>query len=162
MDHVFGYGSLVRLDGSPARMRGHRRTWGVAMDNARTIPGYKYYVDARTGERPDVFVAFVDFEPANDGDAVDGVIFPVTAEELDALDARERNYERVSVTSLVEPRPDGGRVWAYAGRADARDRCARGRAEGRLVVSAEYARLVTRASGDEPPCPVVELRRIDL
>lgn len=127
------------------------------MDNSRTIPGYKYYVDARTGERPEVFVAFLDVQPADD--SADGLVFPVTPEELAALDQRERNYERVEVTELVDPRPDG-RVWTYAGSADGRERQERGLAGGTLVVSADYLRLVV--DPPEPSCPVAELRRIDL
>ena len=160
MDHVFGYGSLTRRSGTPARLRGHRRVWGVAMDNSRTIAGYKYYVDARSGERPEVFVAFLDLQPTTDGESAAGVLFPVTPEELATLDARERNYGRVDVTELVDPRPDGGRVWTYAGSSGGRARRDRGVAEGRLVVSSEYARLVV--DPPDPPYPVMELRRVDL
>ena len=39
---VFGYGSLLRRPGGiPCHLLGHRRAWNVAMDNRRTIPGYK-------------------------------------------------------------------------------------------------------------------------
>ena len=62
---VFGYGSLVRRpDGIPCHLLGHRRAWNVAMDNRRTIPGYKYYVDPETGERPPVRVTFLSLYPA--------------------------------------------------------------------------------------------------
>jgi hypothetical protein len=128
------------------------------MDNSQTIPGYKYYVDASTGERPAVFVAFVDIRPA-ESDAANGTLFPVTVEELAALDHRERNYERVEVTESIDPRPDG-RVWTYLGREAGRERCERGLAEGTLVVSSEYMRLVVEPP--DPPCPVLELTRIDL
>jgi cation transport regulator ChaC len=43
---VFGYGSLLPAGVAalpagavPCRLRGWRRTWGVAMDNARDLPG---------------------------------------------------------------------------------------------------------------------------
>src|ERR687894_1532691 len=39
---VFGYGSLAAgFAGRRARLHGHRRVWGVAMDNRLDIPGYK-------------------------------------------------------------------------------------------------------------------------
>jgi hypothetical protein len=68
--YVFGYGSLAaaglaglnrtpRREGFVADLEGFERGWGVAMDNTRTVPGYKCYVD-RTGSRPDVCVAFLD------------------------------------------------------------------------------------------------------
>jgi hypothetical protein len=103
---VFGYGSLLEgAAGTPCRLPGHRRRFGVAMDNRRTIPGYKYYLDAATGERPAVFVAFLDIVE-DPGSAVEGLSFEVDAAALAALDDRERNYRRVEVD---------GRLWAYAG-----------------------------------------------
>src|SRR5687767_9643026 len=74
---VFGYGSLLEAaGGTPRRLSGHRRRFGVAMDNRRTIPGYKYYLDAATGERPAVFVAFLDIVE-DPGSAVEGISFEV-------------------------------------------------------------------------------------
>ncbi|MGH2917402.1 MAG: hypothetical protein ACRDLS_02220, partial [Solirubrobacteraceae bacterium] len=58
---VFGYGSLAaECDGAAARLRDHRRVWGVAMDNSRDLPGYKHYRLRGDASRPAVFVAFVD------------------------------------------------------------------------------------------------------
>src|SRR5215211_2967391 len=98
---VFGYGSL--LDGAtgvPCHLRGWRRRFGVAMDNRRTIPGYKYFLDARTGARPEVFVAFLDVVP-EPGAAVQGIAAEVDPARLEALDDRERNYARVDVAAAV-------------------------------------------------------------
>src|SRR3954449_985332 len=130
---VFGYGSLVRRpDGLPCNLLGHRRTWNVAMDNRRTIAGCKYYVDRDTGERPPVRVTFLNLYPAAEG-RVNGIAFPVTADELEALDRRERNYERIDVTRLLDV-DLGATVWTYVGRSDARERFAAGAA----VVSQDY------------------------
>src|SRR3954467_12850461 len=108
-EYVFGYGSLVEAleaGGAPAELRGYRRRWAVAMDNTRDLPGYKYYVDPETGERPAVYVTYVDLvkDPYS---AVNGVVFE--ARDLAALDARERNYERREVTGDIDP-PTGGRI----------------------------------------------------
>src|SRR5918995_1014683 len=86
---VFGYGSLVAAgEGRPCRLAGHRRVWGVAMDNEQTLPGYKYFLDP-VGGRPAVHVAFLDV--VSDGAAaVDGVVLEVP--HVSAWDARERNY----------------------------------------------------------------------
>jgi gamma-glutamylcyclotransferase (GGCT)/AIG2-like uncharacterized protein YtfP len=165
-DFVFGYGSLVAGAAAPATIAG-RRTWGVAMDNRRDLPGYKYYV-LPDATRPSVYVAFLDLDPGAAG-SVDGVCTPVDAGALAVLDRRERNYDRVEVTELVASPP--GRVWAYVGKLDARERLARGRAEGSAVVSADYLRGVEAAyaakamaapSLDPGDLPVWELRRIDL
>jgi hypothetical protein len=142
------------------------------MDNSRDLPGYKYFVDAGTGERPDVYVAFLDL--ADDpGSAVNGVAFPVAGDALAALDRRERNYERRDVTEHVDADPPiGGRVWAYFGSAAAHERFARGNA----VISRAYLDLVRAGfdrlgpgelsrfdtSTEAPPVPVRDLRRIDI
>lgn len=151
-------------------LRGHRRRWQVAMDNRRDLPGYKYYVDAATGERPGVFVAFLDLAP-DPAATVNGVLLPVEAGALADLDARERNYKRREVTEHVDP-PVEGRVWAYFGTAAARARFER----GEPVVSRAYLELVRErfaqlgpgelhrfdASTDAPPVPTRDLLRIDL
>jgi cation transport regulator ChaC len=130
---VFGYGSLVtRPDGIPCHLLGHRRAWNVAMDNRRTIPGYKYYVDPDTGERPPVRVTFLSLYPAAEG-RVNGVALPVTAAELDRLDGRERNYDRIDVTGRLDT-DLGDTVWAYLGSEAARERFATGDA----VVALDY------------------------
>jgi hypothetical protein len=102
------------------------------MDNRRTIPGYKYFVDPETGERPPVHVTFLNIYPAAEG-RVNGMAFPVTAELLDQLDRRERNYERVDVTRLLDV-DLGGTVWTYLGSDDARARFEAGDA----VVAQDY------------------------
>jgi hypothetical protein len=173
--HVFGYASLVAAPAvSRATLRGHRRVWGVAMDNTVAIPGYKVYA-LPDGTRPAVAVAFLDLEEA-DGAEVDGALLAVDAAGLAALDARERQYERVDVTALVVPAP-GGRVWTYIGRAPGRARVAAGRAgTAPVAIQRSYVDLVEtafaalggdalaryRESTEEPPFPVLTLARIDL
>jgi cation transport regulator ChaC len=141
---VFGYGSLLPAGRTtlpagtvPCRLTAWRRGWGVAMDNARDLPGYKHYLTP-DGERPDVLVAFLDIT-AHDGGLVNGAAISVEPGELPGLDRRERNYRRVDVSDQLDTRlPGGGPVWAYAGLPASRRRAARGRREGRLVVSRSY------------------------
>lgn len=119
------------------------------MDNRVAIPGYKVYEDPATGERPMVHVAFLDI--VEDSDAfVDGVLLAAT--DLAALDARERNYERRRVVT------DAGEAWAYVGSAAGRARFAQAE---RLVVHAGYLALIGE-DAPAPPCPVADLRRVDL
>ena len=154
MAFVFGYGSLARDGGMPAHLRGYRRAWNVAMDNQVTLPRYKYYLDAE-GRRPDVFVTFLNLVP---GDGVDGLVIEVGS--LDALDARERNYQRVDVTPLVEGAP-GGPVWAYVGSKAGRGRFEAGHRKGRAVVARGYLETV-RSLARPPDLPVLDLTRVDL
>ena len=141
---VFGYGSLPAEEaGVACCLRDHRRGWDVAMDNREAIPGYKYYLDPHTGERPAVYVAYLSISPAP-GERVNGFAFIVGDEELALLDQRERNYERRDVTELLETNL-GGRVWAYVGTAAARKRLAIGRERGTAVVSRRYLERVRDA-----------------
>jgi gamma-glutamyl AIG2-like cyclotransferase len=173
--YIFGYASLVAAPSvARAVLRGHRRVWGVAMDNAVEVPGYKVYA-LPDGTRPPLAVAFLDLEEA-DGAEVEGALLAVDAPGLAALDARERQYERVDVTPLIDPAP-GAPVWTYTGRAPGRARVAAGRAGTAAVaiqrsyleqVQAAFAALGGdalaryRASTEPPPFPVLDLTRIDL
>jgi hypothetical protein len=172
---IFGYASLVAAPAvGRAVLRGHRRVWGVAMDNAVALPGYKVYA-LPDGTRPPLAVAFLDLEAA-DGAEVEGALLTVDAAALAALDARERQYERIDVTGLVDPPPDGT-VWTYVGRAPGRARVAAGRAgTAPVAIQRSYVELVEaafaalgndalaryRASTETPPFPVLDLTRIDL
>jgi hypothetical protein len=153
-EFVFAYGSLVpRAGAAPTRafdpegfvadLRDFRRAWGVAMNNRATLPGYKYYLD-ESGDRPDVFVAFLDLRPAP-GSAVNGVCLPVTPADLPLLDRRERNYVRRDVTAHCDLPPQAGRVWTYVGSPAGRRRLYLARSAGRAVVDRAYLDAVLNA-----------------
>jgi hypothetical protein len=179
--HIFGYGSLTRygLAAQPTaprvyRLRDHRRSWNVAMDNTVDVPGYKHYLSDDGGSRPDVFVTFLNVV-ATRGTAVNGVLLRVDDEQLTALDRRERNYERIEIGELLDA-PVAGRVWCYRGSAAARERFELGLARGTAIVDARYRDAVREgfallgvaalaefdASTAAPRCPVTPLRRVDL
>ena len=152
---VFGYGSLqAERGGLRCRLRDHRCHWGVAMDNRRVIPGYKVYVDPQTGERPPLHVAYLSIT-SEPGQHVDGHAFEVTDEQLEALDRRERNYDRRDVSDFVQL---DGRVWAYVGSAAGRRRLEQGRRRGTAVISRGYLDKV----GLPPDLPVRALLRCDV
>jgi gamma-glutamylcyclotransferase (GGCT)/AIG2-like uncharacterized protein YtfP len=127
------------------------------MDNTRDLPGYKYYVDPETGERPAIYVVYLDLAP-EPAASVKGVVFPVDATALEALDLRERNYERHEIA--IDPAP-AGRIWAYFGSADARDRFERGKVSGTAVVDRAYYERVKGPASEPPPVPIRTLTRID-
>jgi dephospho-CoA kinase len=176
LGYVFGYASLAAGGTRVVALRGHRRVWGVAMDNRLAVPGYKIY-EAPDGSRPAVDVAFLDLAP-DASCAVEGSLLAVDAVELAALDERERQYRRVDVTAAIDPAVDGGgSVWAYVGRAEGRARASGGRAGAReVVIQRAYVDLVEaafrtlgpghlaryRASTEPPPFPVQELARVNL
>jgi hypothetical protein len=180
-DHVFAYGSLVRdLGGAEqlarrsSHLRDHRRAWNVAMDNSLTLPGYKYYLDAEDSSRPEVFVTFLNLL-RSPGDRVNGMLVPVSAEELVELDRRERNYVRREVTASIEPVAEG-RVWSYFGKPEACQRFATGVRSARAVVDEAYLELVRAGfealshdalaefeqSTDPHGCRALKLVRVDL
>lgn len=186
---VFGYGSLaarpgpiptreLKKHGFVAEVAGLRRAWGVAMDNRRDLPGYKYYTDA-TGRRPEVFVAYLDLlEASEDPTArVNGLCLPVDDAVLEQLDRRERNYERTDISDRVALTGlDGHRVWVYLGSRPAKERLAEGRRGGTAVIDAGYVRTVRagfaalgeaelavcRPSLEPDGLAVIELTRHDL
>ena len=165
---VFGYGSLTRgFRGRPARLEGHRRRWGVAMDNRVTIPGYKLYRRRDDGSRPALYVAFLDIAP-DAGGATHGFLFAADDALLRALDARERNYDRVDVTAAVADAP--GTVWAYRGSAAGRERLRLGLQAASVVVDLNYLAAVRASFAalgidddlDAGALPLVDLQRVDL
>lgn len=176
--YVFGYGSLVTPGGERIAgltgtvLRGYRRTWNVAMDNTRAIPGYKRYLDPATGTPPPWFVVFLNIVP-DAGRSVNGAVFPVSGEELAELDRRERNYDRIEVSSSLA-QAVGGTVWTYTGVRAAVERFETGMRAGRAVISQDYQQIVLQgftALGDDavrefhavtdpPPCSVVPLERV--
>ena len=127
------------------------------MDNTRDLPGYKHYLDPETGERPAIYVAYLDLVPDPAACTI-GVRFPADADALEALDRRERNYERTDV---------GGGVWTYLGTRAARERFERGRATNTAFIDRAYYEAVEdslrRIGGaiGPPPLPVRTLARVD-
>lgn len=176
-DYVFGYGSLTRdllADVVVARLHGYRRVFGVAADNSQEIAGYKRYRVPGDSIYPDVYVAFLDIveDPET---IVNGVLAPVDPGALANLDRRERNYDRIEVTAAIDSSPEG-RVWAYAGSPDGRDRLQAGIANGTAIVQrdyldrvhagfrrlgdAEYDHFVATTSLDG--LPLLDVERIDI
>jgi dephospho-CoA kinase len=142
------------------------------MDNSVDLPGYKFYLDPASGERPAVFVTYLNVVP-DESCAVNGVVFPVEAAELAVLDDRERNYTRREVTGAVDV---DGRAWVYVATEAARARYEGAAASGVAVVDGSYVELVRGAfaglgdgelryfdqSTDPPSVPVRALRRVNL
>ena len=101
-----------------------RGTW--RWTTALTLPGYGYYLDPATGERPQVYVAFVNIERhASHGPASPASCSRWTLPALAVLDARERNYERTT-SPPNSPLAVEGMVWTYVGLPDAAARFRQG------------------------------------
>ena len=135
-------GREPRAVGFVADLPGFARGWGVAMNNRRDLPGYKYYT-APDGTRPPVFVSFLDVAPAAGAAAVNGLCLPVDAGRLTRLDRRERNYARLDVSDRIDA--GGARVWVYVGTPAARRRLRDARHDGLAVIDATYRRAVEAA-----------------
>jgi len=157
--YVFGYGSLVNpasfartlgrndwtMDDFPlATLKGYRRVWDVAMDNSIAIPGYKQYYRLDSNERPEIFVTFLNIEPS-ENDEVIGVLARVSDEELVRLERRERNYQRIDVSTGIVGGPCHSVVYTFIGTREARERFASGKASGTAVISRAYAENVEEA-----------------
>lgn len=155
LDSIFGYGSLVDVDGLTSylgrsltanrdyvycKLKNFVRRWNVSMDNRINTSNYKYYIDKRDGSRPQVYVTFLNIAPKS-GVSITGVIFLVTKDELSRLDQRERNYKRIEVSNQVSASLTN-RTWAYVGLPEAEERFRIGFESGSAVISQGYYDLV--------------------
>lgn len=190
MNHyIFGYGSLVNQEvlhrylgrrcvvgeARLCQLKEFRRCWNVAMDNQVDLPGYKYYVDAETGERPAIFVTFLNIRYAKHS-VITGMLFQVSQEELHFLDLRERNYQRIEVTDYLNTSVRESKVWAYIGTEEAEKRYQQGLTTGTAYIPEAYYHFVGECfycygeaaaqaymhAMDPPEVPLRKLNRIDI
>jgi hypothetical protein len=145
---VFAYGSLVHTEsiqqtiGRPVevaalgRLRGWRRTWGVARDNELSEKTF----ELADGTRPR-FCLGLDLIPDEGAPAPNGALFELSETELDRLDRREIRYERVDITSRIAADARFDRVITYRSRPE--HRCAEPRPGSVLI--ATYLEAVERA-----------------
>ena len=183
---VFGYGSLVcidslrqflgrtlnpELDFTYCGLKNFHRCWNVAMDNRVNIPGYKYYINKNTGDRLDGFVAFLNIRPQL-GKTVTGILFRTSHADLEKLDNREYNYERVDITHKLDIQIQG-RAWVYIGLDKAEQCYQEGLSKYNASISQTYFDLVHNAyrslgeaafsnyisTTDQPTIPILELER---
>ena len=155
---VFGYGSLVNLEnlqkylgrklipGSDFIICGltnFHRCWNIAMDNRVDLPNYKYYIEGKTGKRPDIFVTFLNIRP-HPNKTIIGVLFRVSEQELENLDQRERNYQRIDITHQINTAIQG-KAWVYIGLEQAHKRYQEGLKENRAMICQDYFKSVNNA-----------------
>lgn len=183
--YVFGYGSLVNATSivhtidrrlSPtegpfeASLDSWVREWNVGSD-ASTHPE-RVWLDER-GARFDGVTTYLGLrkEP---GASCNGAVFQVSNRDLALLDVRERNYDRIDVTTAVTwaGKPQTCAVYTYVPRDSATARLEKALKTGRAVVRQEYMDLLEsafatisdaalrrfRETTPEPPCAVVDLR----
>ena len=117
MTFVFGYGSLVnpksiqrtlgreiaKEDLLEARLSDHVRKWQLVdwiiiqdLNPERIIPA--------------IFLDVV----REQGKKVNGILFQLFEEELDKMDRRERNYDRIHISNLIDPTVSDP-VYTYVG-----------------------------------------------
>lgn len=93
--YVFGYGSLMNPM-SLARTLPREHTFHPGV-----LPGYKRRMNLRYEEH-----VFLNIVPREDS-AVDGLLIPITEDELELLKEREEGYDCVDITSLLREKIDG-------------------------------------------------------
>lgn len=155
---VFGYGSLVNWNNlqqylgrklTPGSdfvicgLKNFHRCWNIAMDNRLDLPNYKYYIEEKTGNRFNGFVTFLNIRFDQDKTII-GVLFRVSEPELENLDQRERNYQRIDITQQIN-RTIQGKAWVYQGLESARIRYHEGLVKRNVVISQKYFDLVNDA-----------------
>ena len=141
------------------------------MDNNVNLPQYKYYCDRQTKNRLDCYVTFLNICP-NPQQNVLGILFSVFNKELQELDLRERNYQRIDITKQLDL-PVRGNIWTYIGLPEAEQRYKKGLAQNKAVIWRDYFNSVQnayRASGnkefanyiataEQPTIPIIKLEK---
>lgn len=121
---IFGYGSLVNPASAaetlarpvafvtPARLEGLRRRWSTTRNNLRSE---KTFARDDDGSLPP-WTLGLNIEPAPGEPGPNGALIEVSEEELDRLDLREMRYDRVEVTSALEPACSFTHVFAWSAK----------------------------------------------
>src|SRR5262249_55935774 len=116
----------------PALLHGWKRYWNVGSDND-SHPERR--IRESNGTPFNGVVAVLGITSAGAPYECNGVVFPVTADDLAKLDARERNYRRVDITQAVtfNGMPPNSVVFTYVPLQSAIDRLATARESGREI-----------------------------
>ncbi|MEX2627420.1 MAG: gamma-glutamylcyclotransferase family protein [Ilumatobacteraceae bacterium] len=165
---AFGYGSLVSPAslgatlGRPVRpgigwaeavLYGHGRRWnyGIGGPAGDGVVGYWTDADGVQHEVTMVALGIVVAAETIGRESINGVVIAVDDDELERLDRRERHYDRIDVTDVVEPddrlpgpRP-GDRVVTYLPRREAVERYENARDAGTAAIEQRYWDLVEGA-----------------
>jgi dephospho-CoA kinase len=186
---VFGYGSLVEqasLEGflgrslrAPGqfmvgRLHGYRRAWIVSSESADLKRRGRHFVDEAGRAVDDAVAALGIYEQPDHW--INGALFTVGDADLQLLDRRERNYDRVDVSDRIECGATGPMtVLTYVPKPESVARTLDALRAGRCVVAQPYLDLVEagfrqlghghldayHASSDPLPCPTAAIRRVD-
>lgn len=123
--YIFGYGSLVsaqdieRTLGHPPEsleqvtLTGWVRDWGIILNNSTTNRHYETLPERKVPS----FVAILNIHKPRNGEREtnpNGVLFPVTDQEMQKMDERESHYRRIEITEGLTYKPDG-KVYTYVG-----------------------------------------------
>lgn len=179
---VFGYGSLVSqasfgstvgrtpqpgVDFHEAELHGYGRRWNYGVASRR---GESDASDGSVRQWTIVALGIV----ASDGESANGVIGWADPVEIEALDRREQQYDRVDVTDLVVVRDAevDAPIVTYVPRREPRARYEEARDRGEAAVEQRYWDLVDgafaalgpdrreryRATTPDPDIPIVAMR----
>jgi gamma-glutamylcyclotransferase (GGCT)/AIG2-like uncharacterized protein YtfP len=119
---VFGYGSLLSIrslertlgrayDGPflQVELPGWRRSWDAAM------PNKKFYAELNGRQTYPETILYLNV--VEDPDSIlNGILFIVSASELESFDERESIYDRLDVTDQLSIPVSGGRAYVYVCR----------------------------------------------
>lgn len=106
------------------------------MDNNANVPESKYYVEKYSGDRPKGFVTFLNIRPCH-GTTITGIVFDVSNQELEHLDQREQNYQKLDVTAMIDG-PIAKNVYAYMGLDESEQRYQQGLKHNTAMISQDY------------------------
>jgi hypothetical protein len=142
---VFGYGSLVspsnfskflKRKNPPKEKKdyfcldliGFKRIWNIVRDNSGKNGYIQYFLP--DGELPNEPILLINIVPSINS-VVNGIAFKISDSELEILDNRERNYNRIDISGGLSE--EIGKCFAYTGKSEAIQRYQRCRNKNFLI-----------------------------
>ncbi len=118
--YVFGYGSLINPKSVQKTLGRELRIEDLLVgrihDHVRKWQLVDWVIIEGFNEERSVPAVFLDLV-RHEGAWVNGILIPLSKEELHKMDQREKNYDRIDVSNLIEPEVDG-QTYTYMGKKD--------------------------------------------
>ena len=116
--YVFGYGSLINPKSVQKTLGREVKIENLAVrridSHVRKWQLVEWVIIEGSNEERPVPAVFLDLVQ-HQGAWVNGILIRLSKEELHKMDEREKNYDRIDVSKLIEPKVDG-ETYTYMGK----------------------------------------------
>ena len=116
---IFGYGSLVNprsIRNTLGReLREEELAVAILRDHVRKWNLVEWVLIEQVNQGKPSPAVFLDLVPQQ-GTRVNGILVPISAKGLSKMDQREKKYDRIDVSALIDPPITDGPVFSYVGK----------------------------------------------